>query len=72
MREERKLVSRLDLADGARQGFVDISDILRNRARIERRLLQLNRYLFCTLSGTGIRAASAASSLYVKRRAVGA
>ena len=33
VREERNLVGRLDLGDGARHGLVDIADVLRNRAR---------------------------------------
>ncbi len=41
VREKRDLVSRLDLGDGARHGLVDISDVLRNRPRIERRLFEL-------------------------------
>ena len=41
VREERNLVGRLDLGDGARHGLVDIADILRNRPRIERRLFEL-------------------------------
>ena len=41
VREERNLVHRLDLGDGARHGLVDIADILRNRPRIERRLFEL-------------------------------
>ena len=43
VREERNLVGRLDLGDGARHGLVDIADILRNRPRIERRLFELAR-----------------------------
>jgi hypothetical protein len=31
VRQERNLVGRLDLGDGARHGLVDIADILRNR-----------------------------------------
>ena len=45
VREERNLVGRLDLGDGARHGLVDIADILRNRPRIERRLFELARDL---------------------------
>jgi hypothetical protein len=41
VREEWNLVSRLDLGDGIRHGLVDITDILRNRPRIERRLFEL-------------------------------
>jgi hypothetical protein len=41
MREERHLIDRVDLGNGARHGFVDIADILRNRPRIERRLFEL-------------------------------
>ena len=43
VREERNLVGRLDLGDGARHGLVDIADSLRDRARIERRLFELGR-----------------------------
>ena len=41
VREERNLVDRLDLGDGARHGLVDIADVLRHRARLERRLFEL-------------------------------
>ena len=41
VREERNLIGRLDLGDGARHGLVDIADVLRNRPRIERRLFEL-------------------------------
>ena len=43
VREERNLVGRLDLGDGARHRLVDIADVLRNRPRIERRLFELGR-----------------------------
>ena len=43
VREERDLVGRLDLGDGARHSLVDIADRLRHRARIERRLFELVR-----------------------------
>ena len=43
VREERNLVGRLDLGDGARHRLVDIADILRDRSRIERRLFELGR-----------------------------
>ena len=46
VREERNLVGRLDLGDGARHGLVDIADILRHRPRIERRLFELARDVF--------------------------
>ena len=41
VREERNLVGRLDLGGGARQGLVDVADVLRDRARLERRLFEL-------------------------------
>jgi hypothetical protein len=41
VREERNLVGRVDFGDGARHGLVGIADILRNRPRIERGLLEL-------------------------------
>ena len=43
VREERNLVGRLDLGGGARHRLVDIADVLRDRPRIERRLLELGR-----------------------------
>ena len=43
VREERNLVGRVDLGGGARHGLVDIADVLRDRPRIERRLLELGR-----------------------------
>ena len=43
VREERNLVGRLDLGGGARHGLVDIADVLRDRARLERRLFELGR-----------------------------
>jgi hypothetical protein len=43
VREERKLVGRLDLSDGARHGPLDIADALRDRPGIERRLFELAR-----------------------------
>ncbi len=46
MREERDLVGRLDLGDGARQGRIDVADILRDRPRLERRLLELRHDRF--------------------------
>ena len=41
VREERHLVDRLDLGGGARHRLVGIADVLRHRARLERRLLEL-------------------------------
>ena len=45
VREKWNLVDRFDLRGGARHGPVDIADILRNCARIERRLFELTRDL---------------------------
>ena len=45
VREERELVGCLDLGDGAREGFVDIADVLSHRPRIECRLFELSRDL---------------------------
>ena len=41
VREERNLVGRLDLGDGARHGLVGVADILRNGSGTERRLFEL-------------------------------
>ena len=41
--EERHLVGRLDLGDGARHCLVDIAGILRHRSSPERGLLELSR-----------------------------
>ncbi len=41
VREERNLVGRLDLGDGARHGLVSIADILRNGSRTLCRPLKL-------------------------------
>jgi hypothetical protein len=49
--EERNLVSRLNLGDGARHGFVAIADTLRNRPRIERRLFELSHDFLCVEPG---------------------
>ena len=46
VREERNLVDRLDLGDGACHGLVDIADVLRNRSRIERRFFEFGRDVF--------------------------
>ena len=43
VREERNLVGRLDLGDGARHGLVDVADILRHRPGLERRLFEFAR-----------------------------
>ena len=43
VREERNLVGRLDLGGGARHRLVDIADVLRHRARLERRLFELGQ-----------------------------
>ena len=43
VREERNLVGRLDLGGGARHRLVDVADVLRHRARLERRLFELAR-----------------------------
>ena len=43
VRQERKLVDRLDLGGGARHGLVGVTDVLRHRARAERRLLEFAR-----------------------------
>ena len=37
------MIGRLDLGDGDRQGAFDVTDILRHRSWIERRLFQLLR-----------------------------
>jgi hypothetical protein len=39
--EEGNLINRLDLADRTRHCLVDITDILRHRSRIKRRLFEL-------------------------------
>ena len=41
VREERNVIGRLDLGGGARHRPVDIADVLRNGARLERRLFEL-------------------------------
>ncbi len=41
VREERNLVGRLELRDGARHRLVDVADVLRDRPCIERRLFKL-------------------------------
>jgi hypothetical protein len=41
--EERHLVGRLDLGDGARHGLDDVAGVLRDRPRIERCPLELEQ-----------------------------
>ena len=45
--EERNLIDRLDLGDGARRGLVGITDVLRHCTRAKRRLLELARDVRC-------------------------
>ena len=40
VRQERKLIGRLDLGDGAGQSCVHIADVLRHRTRMKRRLFE--------------------------------